>query len=53
MVASKWRELSDEDHKKLQEEARKVGKADVQTLTNEERKKIIKKEKNNLVKQVN
>ena len=51
MVASMWRELSNEDHKKWPE-ARKVGKADVQTLTNEERKKIIKKEKNNLVKQV-
>ena len=51
-IASKWKELSEEDRRKWQEEAKKVGKADPKTMSNKERLKIIRKETSNLMKQV-
>ena len=52
MIASKWRELSEDDRKKWQDEARTVGKADPKTMSNDERIKIIKKEKKHLLQEV-
>ena len=52
IVGSKWKKLSEKDHKKWQGEARKIGKADPKLLSDGDKVKAINKEKKKIMKQV-
>ncbi|XP_028416205.1 uncharacterized protein LOC114540121 [Dendronephthya gigantea] len=52
LAASKWKDISEEERKKWNHEAQKLGKADPKTMSVEEKKKAIKRETKNLIKQV-